>query len=319
MDEKKFPHYSPCGWGEFYNTLKEMKENGDTSENKQIQRIFELIDSLENAKNLQEVKSIINFYNLTETEINYINSRCLDGIIATINKEDPGLEMIEKIPYIDTFLFYYEREGFQESTYKNRYGEQDTTLIVRKLSDRYLGLLCKNGCTKILKIIVSQNDARIKEHFPVNLPITFPGQVPRILHTTIHEFLAVFGQEESLREILLILKEKFSEQDFLDQVSDCYYYACKYTKENVVKMLLTEYLYSDVENYFSEACENLSVNFIKYMLDTYKIDIHYNDEDPVYKAAWANNKEVVDFLLSKGASEQASKEGYYEYHMWGYF
>lgn len=316
MDEKKLVVHS---WGEFYDTLKEMKENGDTSESEQIRRIFELINKLENAKNLQEVKEVINFYNLTEIEINYINSRCLDGIIATINKEDPGLELIEKIPHVDTFLFYYEREGFQESTYKNRYGEQDTTLIVRKLSDRYLGLLCKNGCTEILKIIVSQDDLRIKEHFPVNLPITFLDEVPCVLHTTIHEFLAVFGQEKTLQEILLILKGKMSEENFCMQVSDCYYYACKYKRENVTKMLLTEYLSLEAEHYFSEACENLSVNFIKYMIDTYKIDIHYNDEDPVFKAAWANNKEVVNFLLSKGASERASKDGYHENYMWGYF
>lgn len=89
-------------WGEFYETIKTCSEYGEEEQKK-----FSVFEALDKANSLEEIREIIK--PLTETEINWLNSPCLDGIIYTIT--DPKKKIVEK-EFIETFKYYMEKKLF---------------------------------------------------------------------------------------------------------------------------------------------------------------------------------------------------------------
>lgn len=113
MDEKNLLTHS---WGELYETLLEMKEKGDDPHDELFTRIFELFPKLDKTQTLKEVRDIIDEEAwFTRTELDRINSTCLDGIISTIYKDNPLKNLITDFPmYIETLKFYAKREDEKE-------------------------------------------------------------------------------------------------------------------------------------------------------------------------------------------------------------
>lgn len=302
-------------WGEFYTTLKEMKENGDAIEEEFPKKLFTLIDSLENAQSLEEVKTIIKGADLSETQVNYINSRCLDGIVGTIDKTDPMIELIKRFPnHIETFKFYTQFVFIIKGKDYNR------------LSVAYITEMCKNGCAEILKIAI-QNGHSPHEVFP----LYFANTIPTPVWETIYGWLAYFGQVEALKEIMIytitdLFKEKEIPQTFLQCFEwVCYYPHRKYLdmievfyveerKNESIKVLL-EILNSQqqfrfyLQSCFYTVCSYCSVEIVEYMINTYNINIHAHNDRAVYRASRDDNMEVAKFLLSKGASQEAYMRG----------
>lgn len=87
-------------WGEFYETIKTCSEYGEEEQKK-----FSVFEALDKANSLEEIREIIK--PLTETEINWLNSPCLDGIIYTIT--DPQKKLEEK-EFVETFIYYTEKK-----------------------------------------------------------------------------------------------------------------------------------------------------------------------------------------------------------------
>lgn len=105
----------PYSWGEFYETLKTMKESGDEVKNETFERCSLLFAKLDKASNIQEVKDAVREAKLSETEINYINSPCLDGILISMNRGDTYCFANKESPFIvpiiqgnrlETFKYY---------------------------------------------------------------------------------------------------------------------------------------------------------------------------------------------------------------------
>lgn len=109
---------SPYSWGEFYETLKAMKESGDEVKNEIFEKCSLLFAKLDKASNIQEVKDAVREIKLSEREINYINSPCLDGILISMNrgdtycfanKESPFIVPIIQQNRLETFKYYISR------------------------------------------------------------------------------------------------------------------------------------------------------------------------------------------------------------------
>jgi hypothetical protein len=107
MDEKKLSIHS---WGELYETLLEMKEKGDDPHDELFARVFDLFPKLDKAQTLTEVREIIDKDAwFTKTELDRINSLCLDGILNTINVNGttPMSALVsDHAKYLETLKFY---------------------------------------------------------------------------------------------------------------------------------------------------------------------------------------------------------------------
>lgn len=129
-------------WGEFYETLKEMEANNDLHNDENLTKSCKLIDSLIEAKDLETIREHINFYKLSQVEIDRINSKCLDGIIASVFSENPMRTLIEKDPRNTFTCNYY---------------------LDKKLAKRCLLFACEKGAIDIVKIFVERG-ANLHSH-----------------------------------------------------------------------------------------------------------------------------------------------------------
>lgn len=94
-------------WGEFYETLLEMKQKGDTPENLIFEKCSRLFTRLNSATDIVKVREIITEIPLTEYEQNYINSSCLDGILFSAKAKYPMIALAKsKKDYIETCKYY---------------------------------------------------------------------------------------------------------------------------------------------------------------------------------------------------------------------
>lgn len=144
MSEEKKITYS---WGPLYETLKEMYDKGDPHEDPLFTRAFELFSLLDNAQTLEKVREILKEKcTFTQMEINRINSPCLDGILYTINSEDPFQELVRNYwKYIETCKFYTN---------------------FRKELACPLFMACVNGRTDLVKLFLPFEKTRLREPKP---------------------------------------------------------------------------------------------------------------------------------------------------------
>lgn len=96
-------------WGELYDTLQEMKRNGDEIQDPLFSKAFILFDRLENAdNNIETIWQLLDEANFTETEINRINSPCLDGLYACRKYKKFGTFLAKHIDkYHETLILLF--------------------------------------------------------------------------------------------------------------------------------------------------------------------------------------------------------------------
>jgi hypothetical protein len=82
-------------WGEFYETTSKCDDYSEEEKKK-----FKVFEALDEAKTFDEIRKIIG--GLSEEQINWLNSPCLDGIICSI--KDPKNFMNKE--YIETWKFF---------------------------------------------------------------------------------------------------------------------------------------------------------------------------------------------------------------------
>lgn len=103
-------------WGELYETLKEMEENGDRVEDSLFRQILDLFPRLDRA-DFTDAMEIIEKLSFTEQELNRINSSCLDGLMA-IRKylSISYFDLLCKGNYIESCKFILDK-GHSPSVY----------------------------------------------------------------------------------------------------------------------------------------------------------------------------------------------------------
>lgn len=95
-------------WGELYDTLQEMKRNGDEIQDPLFSKAFILFDKLEEANDIQNIWQLLDEANFTETEINRINSPCLDGLYACRKYKKFGTFLAKHIDkYYETLILVF--------------------------------------------------------------------------------------------------------------------------------------------------------------------------------------------------------------------
>lgn len=131
MDELKNDSYS---WGQFYETLKEMKEKGDDHGDLSLQKCFELVEKLDRITTLSKVNDVLKICAIKPHEIQRFNSPCLDGLFETIDEDSPFLSALRK-RHIETCKYYVIKKIFT-------YGENVTDSIYQN----YIVLGCITAC-----------------------------------------------------------------------------------------------------------------------------------------------------------------------------
>lgn len=113
MEDEKVLQYS---WGEFYETLKGMKESGDDPCDILFEKAAKVFEKMDKAKTQKEVRDIL-YKNddFTELELNRLNSKLFDGLIladdtmlnTSCSSLLEGLVTASRItePYIETYKF----------------------------------------------------------------------------------------------------------------------------------------------------------------------------------------------------------------------
>lgn len=104
----KYEYPKTYSWGELYETLKDMEEKGDWVEDPLFRRILNLFPRLENAP-FTEVQRILRTEPFTETELNRINSPCLDGLIACVPFHLTDMKKIYENSYTETYKFCLDK------------------------------------------------------------------------------------------------------------------------------------------------------------------------------------------------------------------
>lgn len=141
--KKKCVEFEPYSWGEFYETTKAC--DGYSEEERKKFAIFEALDD---SGTLQEVKNLVD--SLSQDQINWLNSECLDGIILSISFKDDEYELdLRKLlsqnkEYFDTYKFFFIK-GLIRTIIKDRYFY---------LYYGGLTLACEKGHYRITKFIL---------------------------------------------------------------------------------------------------------------------------------------------------------------------
>lgn len=118
---------SMYSWGEFFETLKGMKENGDDAKDELFEQMSYYFQQLDRACTREEIYNILiavsALFLMQKNAQNRINSKCLDGLLLTQHalfsgELDLWRALAEDYPeYIDTCKFYISKGITKHSVY----------------------------------------------------------------------------------------------------------------------------------------------------------------------------------------------------------
>lgn len=278
-------------WGEFYETT--ISCDGYTEE---IQKKFAIFEALDNATTMEEIKEIID--PLTENEINWLNSPCLDGIILGVKgRINPIISIISA-----------KKDNVEACKY----------FLQKKIGRYNLLLACEAGLIKIVTLLLKNGvnanyyDAELGSYPLTAAAIKGHAEIVKILlenGADIH-----VGSEAALRrasfhgqlEVVKLLLERGANLypiDFISYVSqgEVLSNACIAGHVEVVKFLLAY-------GVKVEAGDNIALRYSYKYLEIVKLlvekgaDIHVRSEDLLRSAITYGNYELVQFLIERGAN-----------------
>lgn len=314
MDENKQTY----SWGEFYETTKSC--DGYTDEQRKRFIVFETLDQ---AIHVEEIKNIIQF--LTQDQINWLNSPCLDGIIFSI--ENLNEKLLEK-EFVETFKYYLSKnlvnlhvfelaeKGFTESI-KLLLDEKVKLSATRiDIFDNYaLRIACKNGHTETARLLLNRG-ADI--HALANQSLQWAAEnghieTVRLLldrGAIIFKYTMCIACKNGHIEIVKLLLDKGADAnsyDYIGEIGDPTKYAISIASENghteIVKLLLDKganiHIYDDISLIW--ASENGHTKTVKLLLDR-GCDIHAISDRSLLLACKYGHTETVKLLLDRGAN-----------------
>lgn len=206
-------------WGELYETLREMEENGDCVEDPLFRQILDLFPRLDRA-NFIETIEIIEKLSFTEQELNRINSSCLDGLMA-IRKYLPisHFDLLCKGNYIESCKFMLDK-GQPPNVYSSLLSEH---VSICKLMLERGGKVESNFFDRYIRIVTASQRPTEKIWNETKIPIEIckflleNNSIPNRLMGD----LCIYGSEEILK--LLVekgVKLQVNLQDVLSKNND---------------------------------------------------------------------------------------------------
>lgn len=301
-------------WGELYETLTEMKQNGDDCQDELFTRIFTLFSTLDKTQTIKEVQEIIKNEKFTEIEINRINSSCFDGIINTIHDTNPLGKLVAKCPNcIDTFIFYstrvceerlaitvptaiiYNIPSMLERLLALLKGD-----IIYKLRDNWVSLCTKFDHPEILQILLLKTHPRID--YGIYQTIIRSGNIEsfKILfeNANSHDCLHSAAYHKQIKIVQFLLENVPRLIKEIQHSSITLQHACRNNDEEMVSFLLQKG--SSVDNiYYYDYFEYPKI--IKLLLDLGPPLTKERIDGLLHTARETNNISIIYLLLEYGA------------------
>lgn len=278
--------YSGYSWGEFYETTS--KCDGYSEEEKKKFAIFEALDE---AKTFDEIRKIVK--PLTEEQINWLNSQCLDGIIYSLKGLNPTQRLFFGQTFADTAKYY----------------------LAKKLIDPDYGLVtaCFYGNTVLASVFLENGATRHKNtDSDQTLWYAYKNNNPSLFllllnyGTKIQERVFRYASEDNCVELVKIMLEKGmkenSEQLYLWEPLRT---ACEKGNTEIVQLFL-DYGVNPTAHGFSpifSACENGHHKIVKLLLDckTSELNMHKQKQNLLRRAVTRSRISVIKVLLEYGA------------------
>lgn len=264
-------------WGEFYETAKICSEYGEEEKKK-----FAVFEALDNAKTLQEIKEIIK--PLTEYEINWLNSPCLDGIVYTIT--DPEKKLLEK-EFVETYKYYKERT----------WAMLDLEDISRKGFTEIAKILVKDAT--IDKIILSLQTGSLNGHIDIvkMLYQYVPNNEYKYYYLSKCFDEATRNGHNEILEFFLDKVDKIT-------ITHALHTACVYGRTDTVKFLLKHGAnINAIERLLYCVCYSNYTEIAKILIEN-KIKLHENGYSETNQCCISGNTEILDMLIQYGANIQ---------------
>lgn len=264
-------------WGEFFNTVSTCDEYTDEQKKK-----FAVFEALDKAETLQEIRKITK--SLSEEQINWLNSPCLDGIIKSVNSINPIKKLLEqKQEYLETYKYYFSK----------------------KLAKRYLIRVIRNGYIEIVKFLISKG---ADPQFDTGIPLYEAAQHGYIEIVKLLLFYGTKGIDDALAaacsgghiDIVKLLLEYGADIHYTNELA--LREACDAGYIEIAKFLLEKGADIHINKNFMLciASSRNRVEIAEFLLE-HKADIHHNDNEPLFSALQKGHTEIAKFLLEKGA------------------
>lgn len=286
-------------WGEFYETTKTCSEYGDDERKK-----FTVFEALDKVTTVEEIFDII--MPLSESEINWLNSPCLDGIIISLL--DPVTFI--HIEYLETWKFYLQKKLItcfvdQICRYRHvnvvrllltmeldldtkrtilrwaiRHDWIDIVKFLLKTKDiilpNFLCDACREGHTEIAKVLI-ENGANIDEENPLYEASRY-GNIETV------KLLLQYGANMNARNGAALRG------------------ACYDNRIEIVKLLLAHGadIHSDNGSILLDPTRYNKINMTKFLVEN-GANLHYDFNGPLRHVIFNKNLSLARFLLKHGS------------------
>lgn len=256
-------------WGEFYETTKNCSEYTE-----EIKRKFAVFEALDKAKTLYEVGTIL--LPLTQYEIDWLNSPCLDGLIYTRG----DVYKIYQKEYLETVKYYTEKKLYFFDLHN--FLHQNQFSVISFLVDKTtkvnlqttLELACFYGNMRTIQLLIEKG-------------------------ATINEKCLMKASEGNSSETIKFLLERGID---IHWESDCALrMACARGRNEVVKLLLENGadIHVMVDEPLRRASENGNVETVRLLLNN---GANAHGHNIIYGAVEGCCLEVIKLLLENGAT-----------------
>lgn len=152
-------------WGEFYEITRKCDGYGENERKR-----FAIFQALDNAKTFEEIKQISS--SISEDEINWLNSPCLDGIVYAMKENWIGHQatLIKLLTHdhIDTCKFFLNKDLLFNIGYTDAFIScckfdkiEPLKLLLEKGADVYTGggypleVASRSGCIKVVNFLLN--------------------------------------------------------------------------------------------------------------------------------------------------------------------
>lgn len=268
-NENKNLNYS---WGEFYETAKNCNDYGEEEKKK-----FAVFEALDKITTIEEIYDII--MPLSEDEINWLNSPCLDGIVISLMEPSRFITT----EYIETWKFYLQKKMI--ICYTEQICRYKHINVIRLLLTFELNLETKQIILKwaiihnwidIVKFLLESKTKNIIQAYSLSSACEYG-------HTEIAKLLIENGADINGGNPL--------------------YRASRYGHIEIVKLLLQYGPIMDTEDGVAlrYACDEGHIEIVKLLLKN-GANIHVDNDSILQGPARYNKVEIVKFLVEKGAN-----------------
>lgn len=279
VEEKMDNLNLPYSWGEFYETMRTC-DGYNEEENKK----FAIFETLDKAITFEEIRNIV--LPLTEYEMNWLNSPCLDGIVFSILNPK---KFIEK-EYLDSWKYFLQRNLVTYHSMEKICNYKHINVVWLLIHKFWNEISIENRQTILTQAAKNGWNEMIKFLFQNGVTIT-SGSVL---------YNAVFNNH--IETVQLLLENGANIQALLQKAS-----AMGFVE--IVKILI-QYkvdIHEQNDEALRKACKNGHIEVVKILLengaiiDTEERGLNVIEDHALQLAAYYNHYEIVKLLLEKGA------------------